>query len=170
MKENPSPLAILFGGENITAKLVDGSEIPCFARAMPQRAMGEILARAEDQSALVEFCTYIQGDPDPAAPPARIRAPQGLQPVPIGWADNLTAESFFALHEAATRLNFTTAVTWAKGQIAAKKTTGPVFEATIRQITPMVDRMIQPLLAQIKALSDSAPKPRPSSDSAAKSS
>ena len=91
-------------------------------------------------------------------------------PVQRGWADNLTADSFFALHEAATRLNFTTAVTWATAQISAKKTVGPLFDATIRQISPMVDRIIQPLLARIKNLSDSAPNPLPPSDSAVKKS
>jgi hypothetical protein len=167
MKENSSPLTILFGGEMIRAKLVDGTEVDCFIRAMPIRAMGDVLARAEDQAGLVELCTYLHaaaGEDSPAG------APAGMCPVQRGWADNLTADSFFALHEAATRLNFTTAVTWATAQISAKKTVGPLFDATIRQISPMVDRIIQPLLARIKNLSDSAPNPLPPSDSAVKKS
>ncbi len=165
MKENPSSLAILFGGEKLHVKLLDGTEEDCFVRAMPIRAMGEVLTRAEDQAGLVELCSCLPLLPGEAAPRG---SPAGMRPVPPGWADNLDAESFFALLDAATRLNFTTAVTWAQRQIAAKKTTGPVFEATVRQIAPLVDRMLQPLLARMKNCSDSAPRPPPSSDSAAK--
>jgi hypothetical protein len=162
MKSNAS-LAVLFGGEQIQAKLVDGTMVDCFVRAMPQRAMADVMARAEDQSALIELCVYLDGDPSPDAPAPRYRLPIGRQAVPAGWADNLTPESFDLIWEAATRLNFSVAVIWARRQIAAKKTVGPVFEATVQQITPLVNRMVQPLLAQIKALSDSAQKPQSSS-------
>jgi hypothetical protein len=151
-------LSIIFGGEETTAALLDGSSIKVRVRALPARYLGEVLAVAEKQTDLIELCTSIQvpaeGD---ALPPvyAGVRQPEGWVGVPIGWTENLSDESHEALYQLARQLNFTRAAAWGKRQIAAKKDSAPIIEAAHEALRPI----IQGLLASTNSALTSGSQP-----------
>jgi hypothetical protein len=157
----PSPLTILFGGELLEAKLVDGSRAKVFVRALPQEFLGDVMAVGEKQHLVVELCSYLRLDARtkelPAAAAEHIPAPDGLRGVPPGWAQNLADESFAAIYDLASKLNFPRVVIWARRQIAAKKLFGPVQQAAIEQVLPLVEAMVAPLLRRLNLPSGSSP-------------
>jgi hypothetical protein len=165
MKSNA--LSILFAGETFAATLVNGSLLKIFVRALPQQFLGDFLGVAEHQHLVVELCCYRSARETvkklpftPAIPP-----PNGYSPVPPGWSQNLTDESFKELYAAACRLNFTRAANWGQRQIAAKKTVAPIQQAVMEQVAPLVDRMMTTVLQRFAPSSTSTPN-APSSPAA----
>lgn len=166
------PLSILFAGQAATATLLDDTTVPVFVRAMPQRWLARVIECAEFKHALVELCTYTKEEPAAGSAPAYpdIPPPAGYAPVPPGWSDNLTDASVDLLYELAQGLNFSRAVAWAEGQIAAKKLVAPLHEKAIHQVLPLALRVMDPLMQRLDALSNSMPKSPSSPASPANSS
>jgi hypothetical protein len=171
----PNPLSILFAGETFAAKLIDDSLVRVFVRALPQQFLGDFLAVAEQQHLVVELCCYLKA-PRGAAAKRRgaeaapvIPPPHGMKPVPPGWAQNLSDESFEELYAAACRLNFTRAASWGQRQIAAKKQVAPIQQAVMEQVAPLVEKMVTTLLQRFAPSSNSTPS-APSSPAAPASS
>jgi hypothetical protein len=92
-----------------------------------------------------------------------------MNPVPAGWSQNLSDESFEELYAAACRLNFTRAASWGQRQIAAKKTVAPIQQATLEQVAPLIEKMVTTLLQRFAPSSTSTPS-APSSPAAPASS
>jgi hypothetical protein len=170
MKQNP--LSILFGGQGASAKLIDGTKVNVFVRALPQLYLHHVLSCAEHKHLLIELCTYFAVDQkakkaapigDPLCP--EIVPPAGFRPVPMGWNQNLSDASIDELYELAKKLNFQRAADWAKGQIAAKKLVAPLYEMTVSQVMPVVNKIMQPLIERVEKLSASMPS-APSSSAA----
>lgn len=171
-----NPLTILFAGESLTVKFIDGTtHAVVHVRAMPQRFLPRVIECAEFKTALVELCTYVKA-PEPLPPGSAIPTPgpelaarssypeipppAGYAPVPAGWTDNLSDASVDALYEKAKALNFQRAVDWARGQIAAKKMVSPLHEAAIAQVMPLLEKIIAPLMNRLEtssALTRSSP-------------
>jgi hypothetical protein len=167
-------LGILFAGEPANVKLISGDTLQVYVRALPQRKLGELLEVCEHKHALVELCTYLPREStDVEITPGMTRdailqsalVPDGKQPVPIGWADNLEDESLDLLYEIAQRLNFHRAAKWAQGQIAAKKFLAPIQQLGIQQVIPLVEQIMSPLIKRLDALSNSTPSVPSSSGS-----
>jgi hypothetical protein len=174
-KHPPNPLSILFAGEAYAAKLVNNSSVPVFVRALPQQFLGDFLAVAEQQHLVVELCCYLRA-PRGAAAKRRVTEatpvippPHGMKPVPVGWSQNLSDESFEELYAAACRLNFTRAANWGQRQIAAKKTVAPIQQAVLEQVAPLIEKMVTTLLQRCAPSSTSTPS-APSSPAAPASS
>ena len=168
----PNPLTILFAGATFDAKLIDGSKLKVFVRALPQQFLGDILAVAEHQHQVVELCCYLRVAPGKAPKPGAslIPPPNGYQPVPPGWSQNLCDASFEELYAAADGLNFTRAANWGKRQIAAKKKIAPVLQAVMEQVEPLIERLITTLLQRYAPSSTSTPSAPSSPDAPARSS
>jgi hypothetical protein len=169
----PNPLSILFGGLAARAVLIDGTKVDVFVRALPQCYLHLVLTCAEHKHLLIELCTYFKTEKSakksapvgaPFAPD--VVAPAGYVPVPMGWNQNLSDASIDELYELAKHLNFQRAADWAKGQIAAKKMVAPLYEMTVSQVMPVVNRIMQPLIERVEKLSASMPS-APSSSGAA---
>ncbi|AHF94219.1 hypothetical protein OPIT5_08365 [Opitutaceae bacterium TAV5] len=140
------PLHLIFGGEEITARFIDGNQVTARVRAMPVRYMPAVLKLCTDETALLEFVCQV---PDTDDAEGQNRPFPGWQPVPPGWADNLTDESHEELYEAAKRLNFTRAAKWAERQIAAKQFQTPLILRADEQLMPLVQRMADLLLSSL---------------------
>lgn len=157
-----TPLDILFAGRPARAQLLDGSRVACFVRELPDRYLGLVLEHCENRSALIELCTYLEGDPA-AAPhyPAfpQVLPPKGYRPVPAGWADNLTDDTLAQLGALAEKLNFSRAATKGEALIAAKQRIAPLYQATINQVIPLVQSMVA---SAMNTASGSTPNTRPS--------
>jgi hypothetical protein len=154
-----NPLQILFAGDTIVARYLDGSTQPVHVRALPLRHLHHVFSTYEHKHLFIELCCYTK--------PGKGRAPAGLfpdvpvpaklWPVPAGWSENLADESIEELFRKAESLNFQRAVTWAKGQIAAKKMIAPLMEQTTAQMMPLLQQVMQPLFAKLEQSSGSPP-------------
>jgi hypothetical protein len=167
-----TPLQVLFAGAEIPVTLIDGSCATVFVRALPLRHLHHVIAAYEHKHTFVELCTYTkeQATQHPPTRFAEISCPVGYSPVPEGWSDNLHDESIDALFKKAEELNFSRAVTWARGQIAAKKTITPLYEETTAQLSPLVEQIVAPLLGKLANLSGSQPNARAGTTSRGKKS
>jgi hypothetical protein len=154
----PKSLSIIFGGEDASVSLIDGTSAKVRVRALPARYLGDVLALAEKQTELIELCTAIptptEGEQIPAVFPG-VRQPDGWVGVPHGWTENLSDVAHEMLYELARKLNFTRAATWGKRQIAAKKESAPLVEAAQEALRPI----IQGLLASTSSALTSGPQP-----------
>ncbi len=140
----PSKLSIIFAGEDILAELLTkdgeqvGEKVHVRVRAMPARHLGRVLQLADKEAELLDFVCQIvcliSADGEITG-----RVYQAAEP---GWADNLTDKSHTALYEAAKRLNFSRAATWAERQIAAKQFTGELALKAEEALTPMLERIV----------------------------
>lgn len=81
--EPVSPMTILTGGEQLVAKLRDGTTETVTVRLMTMRELQGYITGIDDISAFVEMACK----------------------KPAGWADNLTPDSLFDLDEVTRRLN-----------------------------------------------------------------
>lgn len=132
-----SKLAVVFAGEDFTAKLLDGSAVATRVRAMPARHLGRVLRLADHEAELLEFvCQVHTQEGDETEPSWKAVSPE--------WVDCLHDDSHVELYEAAKRLNFSRAAKWAERQIAAKQFTADV--------TLKAEEVLQPLMQQIVAL------------------
>ncbi|MBI5692586.1 MAG: hypothetical protein HZC55_21095 [Verrucomicrobia bacterium] len=138
-----SKLAVIFAGEDLTARLHDGSSLPVRVRAMPARHLGRVLALCTDEAALLDFVCLV-----PAAEGEAQPVP-GWSRVPEGWADNLTDASHAELLEAAHRLNFSRAANWGRRQIAAKQFQAPLLLEADEALAPVVEKMTRLLLSSL---------------------
>lgn len=162
-----APLTILFSGQTSMVKLTDGSDVEVHIRILPQRQLGRLLAACEDQSALIELCCFTKLPPDA---PKLDNAPAGYAPVPMGWADNLTDESFEFLHATAQKLNFQRAVKWGQAQITAKKMIAPLHASALENLNPIIDGLVEKMVARIENSSASTRSAPASPAAAAKTS
>ena len=121
-------LSIIFSGEDVSVTFLDASTAFVRVRAMPVRHLARVLQLADKEAELLDYVCFL---PDGAS----------FNPVPSGWADNLTDDSHAKLYEAAKRLNFTRAATWATRQIAAKKFTG--------EMAMQAEEVLLPLMRQL---------------------
>lgn len=155
------PLSILFSGLSESVRLIGGESLTVHVRRMPQRHLPRVLGLAEDQVALVEFCTYLPLAKDDTQDPQQ---PIGYKPVPAGWTDNLDPEtdSFSRLHALADSLNFKRAAAWGQAQIAAKKQIAPLEAMALEQIQPLVEKLALKVMERAAASSTSTPKSPPS--------
>ncbi len=172
MPSTPNPLTILFGGAAKTASYIDGSTEHVFVRALPETYLGHVLAIAENEKALIELVTYRDASGavpvDPAADP--IPPPTGMIRVPPGWADNLSSEGHIALLEEAKAQNFSRTKAWADRQILVKKWVGPIQQAALEQIQPVIEKTVELLLSRFERLFGSMQKSPSPAGSPAKSS
>jgi hypothetical protein len=155
-----NPFIILFAGEPIMARLLDGSTLEVFVRLMPERnLLGEFLQLMEDGSKIVELCAYTKvGEGEaPAAAHPQIPPPRGYWSVPQHWADNLTDDSLAEIYELAKKLNFPRAAKLAEGRLAAKKMIAPLNARLMEQILPLVAASLETLLAKSSTSTPSAP-------------
>lgn len=168
MKEQ-NPLQVLFAGDTVAVRFLNGQKQSVHVRALPLRHLHHVIATYEHKHLFVELCTYTAAGRGkaPDGQFSEIPAPQKLWPVPAGWADNLDDASIEALYQKAEALNFQRAVTWARGQIAAKKNIAPILQQSTAQVMPMVQQLIQPVLEKLEQLSASAPSVASSSASPA---
>lgn len=97
-------LAALYGGEEITVRKMDGSEIVVKVAIVPIRHLDTFVDLYDKPAELVDFVTHVGG-----------------KPVPAGWADCLTDIALEQIREKAKELNFQRAVTWTENQITAGK-------------------------------------------------
>lgn len=167
-----NPLDILFGGAAATAVLIDGTQLAVHVRALPQRHLHHVIASYEHRPLFIELCTYTKagsGKP-PAGIAPDVPAPTGFWPVPAGWTDNLSDGSIEDLFQKAEELNFQRAVSWARAQITAKQQIAPLVQETTAMVMPIVERVMQPLLAKLEQFSNSTPSAPKSSASPASSS
>ncbi|MDP2136367.1 MAG: hypothetical protein Q8J74_00800 [Candidatus Didemnitutus sp.] len=141
----PSKLSIIFAGEDLTATLLDQSSVAVRVRAMPARHLARVLQLADKEAELLEFVCLVpstngEGEVIP-----------GWTRVPPEWADNLTDESHAQLYEAAKRQNFSRAVSWAERQIAAKRITGELARQMEEVISPLIQRLMDPMMDRLIA-------------------
>jgi hypothetical protein len=169
MKKKQNPLNVLFAGEPRTVKLIDGTELRVFVRSLPERPLlTHFLAVMEFGAPTIELCTYTKagsGKPPLGLFPD-VRPPDGLWPVPEGWADNLTDESHEELYELAKTLNFGRAEKLARGRLSAKKKIAPLNSQLTAEIQPLVLNVLESLLSKF---SSSTPKSPSSPDTPASS-
>ena len=168
----PNPLTILFGGAEKTVILLDGSKEQVFVRALPEVYLGQVLAIAENEQALIELVTYHKASdspaPDPAADP--IIPPSGFVRVPANWALNISSESHVELLEAAKHLNLLRTKAWAERQILVKKWVAPIQQAALEQIQPILEKTVELLTARFEQWFASMRKSEPPAASPASSS
>lgn len=165
-------LSILFGGEIVPIRLINGIAGRVWVRALPECFLHLVLATAEHKSQLVELVTYFKAAPKrpakdhPLDAAVRVMGPRafpdvdepaGYEAVPQKWTQNLSDDSIEELYETAKRLNFFRAAKWAKGQIAAKKLVAPLYQATIEQTLPMLMQVVEPLVKKLTASFASTP-------------
>ncbi len=132
MSTQPSKLSIIFAGEDRCATFIAGGPAATSVRvrAMPARHLARVLQLADLEAELLDLVCFLP------------REGGGFDPVESGWSDNLTDASHAELYEAAKRLNFSRAATWAERQIAAKKFTGELALKAEEAITPLLKQMI----------------------------
>lgn len=91
---SPSPLAIVFSGEEVEARLADGTILTVRVRALPARRHIEYINVAHREAEALELvCTHVPGQPE----------------LPAGWVDALSDESHALLATKVKELNFTRA-------------------------------------------------------------
>lgn len=147
----PTKLSVIFAGEDHVARFIDGGPAATTVRvrAMPARHLARVLQLADKEAELLDFVCFAPvsqpGEPGtntgPSADGNGITS-AAWQRVPEGWADNLTDESHAELYEAAKRLNFSRAATWAERQIAAKQFTGELALKAEEALMPMMQQIV----------------------------
>jgi hypothetical protein len=155
-----NPLTILFGGAEKTATLLNGATEQVFVRALPEVYLGQVLAVAENEQALIELVCYIRPADAAAAEPGAdpIIPPTGFVRVSPNWALNLSSASHIELLEEAKQQNFTRTEAWARRQISAKKWLAPIHGEALAQISPVIEKMAAVLVERFAQLSGSTPK------------
>jgi hypothetical protein len=136
MNTTPTKLSIIFSGEDLTATLLDNTSTPVRVRAMPARHLGRVLQLADKEAELLEFVCLIPS----TSPEGEVIS--GWRAVPPGWADNLGDGSHATLYEAAKRLNFSRAATWAERQIAAKQFSGELALKAEEVLMPLMEQIV----------------------------
>lgn len=139
---DPSKLAIIFAGEDVPATLRDGARHLVRVRSMPARHLGRVLALLDKEAELLDFVCFLPRDKEEA----------GFDPVPANFVDNLTPESHVALYETAKKLNFSEAVAWAERQITAKRVTGELGAKMEEVISPVMERLLEPMTDRLMSL------------------
>lgn len=134
--QQTSKLAVIFAGEDIPAKLNDGSLFNVRVRAMPARHLGRVLRLADHEAELLEFVCQVHTMEGEEVEPS-------WKAVSAEWVDSLHDDSHVELYEAAKRLNFSRATKWAERQIAAKQ--------FVADVTLKAEEVLQPLMQQIVA-------------------
>lgn len=97
-------MAVLFGGEEITVKKLDGSEVKVKVALVPISRMGMFIDLYDKPHLLAEFVSHVDG-----------------KPVEEGWSDQLTHDAVYEIREKAKALNFQNAARFTDEQIAAGK-------------------------------------------------
>lgn len=151
-----SKIAVIFGGEEIPATLLDGSTLLVRVRAMPVRHMGRVLELCASESELLEFVCLV-----PGANAEGTEFP-GWTRVPSGWADNLCDASHDLLYETAGRLNFSRAATWVDRQVVAQQTRAGLMRRQMEMIAPLAQEMVRSL---VSSLPDAALSEKPATKS-----
>lgn len=136
MSATPSKLTIIFAGEDFAVNLLDDTTVQVRVRAMPVRHLGRLLQLADHEAELLEFVCVT---PDGTGLPEDRK---NWAPPPAGWADNLSDASHAQLYEAAKRLNFSRAASWAERQIAAKQFSGELALKAEQAIMPIMEKVI----------------------------
>ncbi len=139
----PSKLSVIFAGEEIPARTLNGAPLLVRVRAMPARHLGRVLELCLDEGALLDFVCMV---PIATEEPSEIT---GWSRVPAGWADNLDDTSHVALLEAAKKLNFSRAASWGTRQIAAKQFQAPILLEADEALAPQFQKMVRLLMSSL---------------------
>ena len=113
-----SPLAPIFGGEDIFASFADGTGTLLFIPQYSIRNIGKVLDVIDNECELLErVCS---------------RSPRSADqtPLPANWVDCLTDYSHAELVEKARALNLARALAWAERQTRVIKQLQPLIERT----------------------------------------
>lgn len=108
-------LAVLFGGEEITVKKLDGTDVKVKVALVPVSRMGQFIDLYDKPAELVEFVSHVDG-----------------KPVDAGWSDSLAHESVYEIREKAKALNFQNAAKFTDKQIEAGKDV----------VTPLIEKFV----------------------------
>jgi len=109
----PSPLAPIFGGEEVVAHFRDGTSLVVFVREYTIRNYGDFIKVADNEPALLGTGCSV-GD--------------ARQPLTAAQIDGLTAESIAELVEKSRALNLAPALAWAERQARVLHRLRPVLE------------------------------------------
>lgn len=126
-------LAALFGGEVMTVKKVDGTEITVKVALVPIRHLDAFINLYANPAELVDFVTHVDG-----------------KPVPEGWADQLSDLAVEQICDVAKALNFQRAVTFSEGQIAAGKALAMPIMAKLLGLRDFVQTQVASSIAAVK--------------------
>lgn len=156
-EKSSSKLAVIFGGEEIQATLLDGSTLLVRVRAMPVRQLSRVLELCASESELLEFVCLV-----PATHGAGDDEFEGWARVLSGWADNLSDASHDLLYATAGRLNFSRAATWVDRQVVAQQTRAGLMKRQMEMIAPLAQEMVRSL---VSSLPDAGLSERPATKS-----
>lgn len=150
----PTKLSVVFAGEVFDNSkpshpwivLHDGSLHTVRVRAMPSRHLGRVLALADREAELLEFCcTVAVVIPKTETEAERI----DWQPMTPEFVDSLDDTSHKLLVETAGRLNFTRAVQQAERSIAAGSLTIPLMEKADALLKPLAEKLASSVISSL---------------------
>jgi hypothetical protein len=138
--QQPSPLAVIYAGEDVFASLLDDTRVLVRVRSLPVRQLGRLLRVADDEAALLELVCFLPSEGE-----------KPFIPVTPEFVDNLVPESHDKLYEAAKRLNFSRAAKWAERHLADR--------TFVQEIGLKADEILQPLMQRLVASLTSLQQP-----------
>ena len=122
MSDEINPLIVARKGEEILAKMDEGTTLPVKVRIMPLRVVHKTASLIEgiDECDLLEFvCAPVDE----------------AQPLPAGWVDSLDEDSHDLLVRKARSLNFPRVAAWVKRQVDLMGDVAPLRRLTPTSVT-----------------------------------
>lgn len=131
----PSRLTILHAGEDLTIRTLAGAEIAVRVGLVPLRYIGTFIDLYDKPSELAEYVCHVAG-----------------KPVETGWADQLSDEVIYTIHERATALNFQRAKDWASRQSSAVGALKPFYSTLMAPVKAMLVELLSDSLKSLPTL------------------